>query len=272
MTMIPFHDFGGNNTLLHFAAPNAYTPACFQQFINPLLPHYHVISAIHRPLWPHAQLTDLTSWEMLGDDMLRFFDEQGIEQVIGVGMSMGAVATMFAAVKRPSLFTHLIFIEPVVLPPAFIAGAIAHPHILDQVPIIAQAQKRQDRWPSREAAFAYFRRKRAFTRWPDASVWDYVNYGMHEEAGEITLTYSREWEAYCYRLAPYPAWETIPQLTHRPLVIRASESDSFWQESWELWQEIQPQTHFIQIEEAGHMVVMERPSYIANLVLNFLNQ
>ena len=41
---IPHHDFGGNSNgrFLHFAHPNAYTPACFQQLIKPLLPYYHV--------------------------------------------------------------------------------------------------------------------------------------------------------------------------------------------------------------------------------------
>jgi pimeloyl-ACP methyl ester carboxylesterase len=94
---------------------------------------------------------------------------------------------------------------------------------------------------------------------------------MCEENGEIILSYSREWEAHCYRLAAYPAWDILPKIRQPLLAIRAAESDSLWAESWQLWQQIQPQTQFIQIEEAGHMVVMERPLLIANLVLNFLN-
>jgi pimeloyl-ACP methyl ester carboxylesterase len=273
---IPFHDFGGDEDgerpLLHFAASNAYTPACFQQFINPLLPHYRVISVIHRPLWSDAKLEDLTSWEMLGDDMMCIFEGQGLAHMVGVGHSMGAVATMFAAVKRPSLFNKLVFIEPVVLPPAFIAAAQEDPETLEQVPIIAKARQRRAHWPNRAAAFDHFRRKSAFRHWPDATIWDYVNYGLHEKNGHITLTYSREWEAHCYGLAAYPAWQLIPQITQPTLVIRASETDSLWAESWQLWQEIQPQATFIEIEDAGHMVVMERPSAIAQLVLDFLQQ
>jgi pimeloyl-ACP methyl ester carboxylesterase len=71
-------------------------------------------------------------------------------------------------------------------------------------------------------------------------------------------------------LAAYPAWEIIPQIAQPVLAIRAAESDSLWPESWQLWQVIQPQTTFVEIEDAGHMVVMERPSLIANLSLNFL--
>ena len=268
---IPFHDFGGNGPLLHFAHANAYPPRCFQQLIHQLLPHYHVIGIYHRPLWPGSQPKDLTSWEMIGDDMLRFFAEQGVEQLVGVGHSMGAVATMFAAVKRPSLFTKLILIEPVVLPPVFIAEVQDDPEQLDQLPIISHAHQRRFQWPNRQAAFNHFRRRKAFHRWPDEALRDYVNYGLRDAAGQVTLTYTREWEAHCYRLAAYPAWQLIPQITPPLLVIRASNTDSLWPESWQLWQEIQPQTTFIQIEDAGHMVVMEQPTLIANLTLNFLH-
>jgi len=265
---IPFHDFGGNGPLLHFAHPNAYPPRCFQQLINYLLPHYHVIAIYHRPLWPGSQPEELTSWEIIGDDMLRFFAEQGVDHLIGVGHSMGAVATMFAAVKRPSLFTKLILIEPVVLPPAYLAEVQDDPELLDQLPIIAHAHLRRFQWPDRQSAFNHFRQRKAFHRWPDAALWDYVNYGLRETGDQVTLTYTREWEAHCYRLAAYPAWQIIPQITQPVLAIRASDTDSLWPESWHLWQQLQPRTTFIQIENAGHMVPMEQPSHIANLILN----
>ena len=270
---IPYHDFGGQDgRFLHFAHPNAYTPACFQQFINPLLPHYHVLSAIHRPLWPNAQIEDVTSWEMMADDMIQFFDEQGLDNMVGVGHSMGAVMTMFAAVKRQSLFTHLILMEPVFLPPTIVQMAQANPDTLNQVPIVKHARKRRHRWPNRRAAFDHFRQKTAFCYWPDQPLRDYVNYGMHQNGDEITLTYTREWEAHCYLHAAHRGWDVFPQIQQPMLVIRGAESDALWPESWQLLQEQQPQAQFIQIEEAGHMVVMERPSHIANLTLDFLQK
>jgi hypothetical protein len=46
---IPFHDFGGDGPVLHFAHANAYPPGCYQQFIAPFLAHYHVTAIYHRP-------------------------------------------------------------------------------------------------------------------------------------------------------------------------------------------------------------------------------
>jgi pimeloyl-ACP methyl ester carboxylesterase len=269
---IPHHNFGGNSNgrLLHFAHPNAYTPACFQQLINPLLPYYHVRSVIHRPLWPGAKLADVSSWEMMADDMIQFFDEQGMANMIGVGHSMGAVMTMLAAVKRPSLFSHLILIEPVFLPPQVVELSRSHPETFEQIPIIKNARKRRYQWPNRQAAFDHFRGKKAFCYWPDQSLWDYVNYGMREDGDEVTLTYTREWEAHCYTLAAHSGWEVFPQVQQPLLVIRGAESDALWPESWALLQQLQPQAQFKQFEDAGHMIVMERPSLMADLILDFV--
>ncbi len=269
---IPFHIFGGdeNSPILHFAAPNAYPAACFQQLVAPLLPHHRVLSSTHRPLWPDAKVEDVQSWEMMADDMIQFFDEQGLENVIGLGHSMGAVMTIFAAVKRPSLFRKLILIEPTILPPAVVQMARNKPEMFSQIPIISHARKRRYLWPNRQAAFDHFRRKKAFGYWSDQSLWDFVTYGLHEVADGVTLTYTREMEAHCYMLSGHSGWDAFPKVTQPMLVIRGAESDALWPESWELMQELQPQAHYVQVEEAGHMIVMERPSLMAEYTLNFL--
>jgi len=192
-----------------------------------------------------------------------------------VGHSMGAVMTVLAAVKRPSLFTHLILIEPVFLPPNIVELSRTYPETLEQVPIVKNARKRRYQWPNRQAAFDHFRGKKAFRYWPDQSIWDYVNQGMHESDDQgddspVTLIYTREWEAYCYTLATHRGWDVFPQVQQPMLVIRGAESDALWPESWELLQQLQPQAQFRQFEETGHMIVMERPSLMADLILNFV--
>ncbi|MEJ2746327.1 MAG: alpha/beta hydrolase, partial [Anaerolineae bacterium] len=105
---IPFVDFGGAGMTIHFAHANAYPPGCYRQFLEALLSHYRVLAIEQRPLWPRSDPQELSSWELLADDLIRFFEQAGLEEVIGVGHSLGGVATMYAAVKRPSLFRKLI--------------------------------------------------------------------------------------------------------------------------------------------------------------------
>lgn len=269
---IPFYDFGGDGPVVHFAHPNGYPPACFQRMFAPFLSQFRVIGIFHRPLWPGSQPEELQSWRLVADDMLRFFEQQGLDHVIGIGHSLGAVATMYAALQRPELFRTLVLIEPIFLPKAILTAVEADPEIIKEIPLIKNTSRRRDRWPSREAAYEHFRGKSAFELWPDEALLDYVNHAMHEdEDGDIVLSFSRQWEVRFYTLPPLDVWEVIPTIEHPTLAIRGSKSDSLFPEAWRRWQQLQPQATFVEIEEAGHMVVMERSEAVAETILAFIH-
>jgi pimeloyl-ACP methyl ester carboxylesterase len=269
-SQIPFIDFGGAGPVLHFAHANAYPPGCYRQFIGALMPHYRVLAIEQRPLWPHGRPEELDSWELVADDLIRFFEQEGLENVIGVGHSLGGVATLYAAVKRPSLFRQLVLIEPVFLPPDLLKKA-TNPDVLQQIPSVQGALRRRNRWESRQQAFDRFRAKPVFRRFSDAALWDYVNHAIHEDdSGEFVLTYPREWEARIYSRVPRHVWEHLPRVAHPTLAIRAAESDTVWPAAWQLWQELQPAATFVEIPDTGHMLTMERPSLIAQTILDYL--
>jgi pimeloyl-ACP methyl ester carboxylesterase len=267
---IPFDDFGGDGPLLHFAHPNAYTPATFRQFLQPLTGHYRVTAVHHRPLWPHSHPDELTSWNVVADDLIRFFDQQGWQQVIGVGHSLGAVVTAYAAVRRPDLFRKLVLIEPVFLPPRWLAEIEANPDQAGFRSFVKTTRKRRDHWPNRQAAFDHFRPKEALASWPDAALWDYVNGALWEVDDGVVLAFPREWEAKFYSRPPLRVWKVVAQITQATLAIRATGSDTLFPDAWALWQEKQPDAHFIEIPDVGHMLTLERPLLIAQIVLDFL--
>ena len=268
---IPFLDFGGGGSILHFAHANAYPPGCYRQFFEVLGPHFQVLAIEQRPLHPHSNPQDLKSWDLLADDLIRFFEQEGLENVIGVGHSMGGVATMLAAVKRPSLFRQLILIEPVFLMPQLLKMAAANPDAAYQLPLVQSAQRRSNRWPSRQAAFDRWRTKSVFGRFSDEALWDYVNHTTRENgSGEVVLTYPREWEARIYATPPLHVWEILPQVKHPTLAIRGAATDTIMPGAWQLWQELQPQATFVEIPDVGHMLTMERPSLVAQTILNHL--
>ena len=278
---IPYDDFGGRGPVLHFSHPNAYTPGCFRQFIAPLTARFRVLAARHRPLWylspgygaadNPAAFIDWT-WDAIADDLLRFLDERRLEGIIGVGHSLGAVATMMAARKEPERFRALALIEPVFLPPHVLAAIQAHPTLAAERPFVLGALRRRDRWPSRADAFARFREKPVFTRWSDEALWDYVNAGLHDDpaTGEVVLSYPREWEARFYSRPPANVWDELPRLTHPTLAVRAAESDTLFPEAWALWQQLQPAATFVEIAGVGHMLTAEAPEDVAAVVLHWL--
>jgi pimeloyl-ACP methyl ester carboxylesterase len=269
--VIPFHDFGGSGTVLHFAHSNGYPPACFRQMLQPLTDRFHVVGICLRPLWPGSEPEEMESWDGIAADLKQFFSQQGYQQVIGVGHSLGAVATMMAAGQDPDLFRALVLIEPVFLPPQILNMITNQPEAAENMPLLPLTRHRRTHWPDRQSAFDHFRPKPVFQRWSDGVLWDYVNYALQEtEQGEVTLTYSREWEARFYAHPPLTVWEDVPEVTQPTLAIRGAESDTLFPQSWQLWQELQPDATFVEIPEAGHMVPMERPSLLSKEIYKFL--
>ncbi len=270
MDKIPFVDFGGAGTFLHFAHANAYPPACYRQFLESLTADFHVVGLCQRPLWPESRPDEMESWDIVAGDLIQFLEQQGYDQVIGVGHSLGAVATMLAAIKRPYLFRALALIEPVFLPPNALQLIAANPTVAENMPFVQVARRRRYEWQDRQAAFDHFRPKKVFRRWPDTVLWDYVAAGLRETAdGQVVLAYSREWEARFYSRPPLTVWEDIPRITLPTLAVRGAESDTLFPEAWQLWQALQPDAAFIELQDVGHMVPMERPLRLADAVLKF---
>ena len=269
---IPFDDFGGTGPIFHFAHPNAYPPACFTHLLEPLIESYHVVAMHERPLWPGHGPEEFENWQVIASDLQRFLDQQGYEQIIGAGHSLGAVATMKAAYQHPELFSKIVLIEPVFFEPQLLKLLAANPAVLEDSPMAQGARKRRAAWPDRQTAFAHYRAKSVFKRWPDEALWHYVNEGFVQTAdGDLTLAFSREWEAKIYSSLPLHVWEELPQVPQPTLAIRGAESDTLTQEAWRLWQELQPGVTFIEIPDAGHMVPMERTAEVVDAIKDFLD-
>ncbi|MCL4867632.1 MAG: alpha/beta hydrolase [Anaerolineae bacterium] len=271
---IPFHDYGGDGTLLHFAHANAYPPGAYRLFLQALARHYQVTAVKHRPLWPQADPQEMASWHLIADDLIAFFDQQHWRGVVGLGHSLGGAATVIAAVKRPDLFSHLVLIDPVFIAPHVlerVAERIAKQQEPFDFPLVTIAEKRQDWWSSRAAAFQHLRPKPVFARLSDEAMWDFINYGLADDPnGGVRLAFPKVWEAHIYRIPPTFIWEYVAQLTHPTLAIRAEHSDTLALPAWSHWQQLQPQATFIEMAETSHLLTMEKPDQLAQTIDRWL--
>ena len=269
---IPIIDIGGDGPSLHFAHANAYPPRCYRQLLKSLSSDFHVWAIEQRPLWPDQAVQDLDGWRLFVGDLLRALENHDHSPVIGAGHSLGAVVTMMAAVQRPDLFSALVLIEPVLLPPALLQAAREHPDEARKIPIAQRARKRRNRWPSRRAAFGHYRQKSVFRRLSDQALWDYVNYGFVDALdGGVMLRFPREWEAAIYGQPPLEIWDILPRLTLPTLAIRGAQSDTVGDDAGQRGQALQQDAHFVELAGSGHLVPLESPDTVSRLTRDFVH-
>jgi len=271
MTLSPFDCFSTAGQPMHFAHANGYPPAAYRAMVEPLSETFAIDAMHFRPLHAGRPLSDLRSWKQLARDLIRFLEARQRGPVVGVGHSLGAVCTLLAAAKRPDLFSRLVLIEPVFLPPALyvVPTLIPIPWRNYIVPPARIARKRTDQWPSRQAAYAHLRGKRVFRRVSDSVFQDIISAAIIEKNGQATLRYSREWEARTYSTLANP-WRALKQVKLPVLALRGVDSDTVAEEAWKRWRRYQPQAEMIQHGSAGHLLPFEDPQWVTSQIQPFV--
>jgi pimeloyl-ACP methyl ester carboxylesterase len=275
--MLKYHDFNNANgkPIINLAVANGFPAETYTRALQPLMANYHVVSLHARPLWGDADPADLKRWTQLSDDLLNQLDELTDQPVIGIGHSVGGVATIHAAIKRPEKFSRLILIEPTMLSP-FLLFPLWLIRSVGRTPrfgLIDGALRRRDTWANVEEAFEYFKEKRLFARWPQDVLRAYAE-SITAPAGDGTLTLSwpREWEAQIYRTMPTDVWP-LPRKIKQPFLLMHGElSDTFGPMSARVFRLLRPDTRMITIKGAGHLVPQEKPDEVGKVIAEYLGK
>lgn len=271
---IAFTDFGGHGPPLHLAHANGFPPATYAPLIHTLTPHYQVLAMNTRPLWPNHAPNGLTSWEPLADDFLRFIEERELTALVGVGHSLGAITTLLAALRRPELFRAIVLLDPVLLSPLIstmwgLAKRAGWEHNLH--PLVGSAQRRRRVFPSLAVMFERYRRAPVFRRLTDPALRAYVEaLARPRSDGQVELNYSPEWEVKIYVTAPHDLWARLPHLRVPLLVVWGSESDTFFPAAVRALKKAHPRAHYQRVEGAGHLVPLEKPEAVGEVIKSFL--
>jgi len=272
--MKPF-DFnpGSTKRLIHLSHANGFPPPTYKKAFEPLLNDYHVISFPPRPLWANTPPEWLKHWSQMADDLLEDLKGFSAQKVIGIGHSLGGVLTLYAAVKQPELFSHVILIDPTMLSPKLLwqirlmklIGMDARSFL------IKGALRRKRTWESGEAAYQYFRDRKIFKNWSDETVRAYSDsMTAPSPMGGVYLVYPPEWEAQIYRTIPTDVWKFAALIQQSTLVIRGETSNTFTAGSEKAFRKANPKARFEMVQGAGHLVSQEKPVEIGRLILDFI--
>ncbi|ATB26836.1 alpha/beta hydrolase [Melittangium boletus DSM 14713] len=264
-------DRGGQGPVLHLAHANGFPPGSYRRLIDGLASRTHVYTLESRCLVPGANPLSMRHWDDMADDLVHALRARGLTRVVGVGHSMGGVATLIAAANHPELFQSVVMLDPVL----FTGGRELALQLLGllglrgRVPPASLARRRREHWGSREEAAASYGKKALFRGFDPACFQDYLAHGLTEApGGGMRLTIPTAWEARIFETSPRAIWKRLRDVKVPVLVLRGSTSDTLTPEALERVRRTRPG---IQTEEVpgGHLFPLEKPEECARRILAF---
>lgn len=255
--------------VLHFAHANGFNAATYRTLLAPLAQHLHIYAVDQRG---HGFSTLPTppgfakGWHRFGDDLVRFLEALDCGPTLLAGHSMGAVASLMAAVTRPDLVCSLVLVEPVFVPavPRWFLRLVRGLGVPTHKELAARAAKRRERFESAEAAVDAYRGRGAFRTWPDEVLRDYVAGGVVPVDGDgVRLACAPHVEAEIFASAPIAAYRLATRVQCPVTLIRGANRDSSCGIiATHTFRRGKPDARIVTVPETGHFLPMERPEVV----------
>lgn len=264
----------GNGEHLHFYHATGFPAGVYTPLLSRLSDQFSVSALNGRPTWENiGPVPKRRDWEIYADDLVSFIEKNYQSPVIGVGHSLGAVCTLFAAEKRPDLFKALVFIEPAMLT-RIQAGMIKllPKAITNRAEPAKTTLRKKDTWDTREAFLDSCRESYVYKRLSEEAFEALAAHGVvPTPTGQFTLAFPKEWEAHIYSQPPNVMAEL--QRVDLPCVgIRAKPSLFFTKDMWGEWQKRCPNTVFLENLDYGHLFPLENPDDCFKLIRKGLDE
>ena len=264
--------FGHGDVPVVFAHANGFPPGSYRQFFDDLADRCTITAYRHRPLWDTAPPPPNLNWSLFANDLVDYLKHRGGEPVWMMGHSLGGAVSIMAAARHPELFRALVLIDPVLFRSRRTLGAKLLPRSrLKSSPAIRGALGRPHHFEDHQAAFDFYRGKRAFAGMADSALWDYVRASkVPGEEGGVKLAYPGVWEAGVYASPPW-MWPRVMRLKVPTLGLVARESDVISPGMFRRWQRLQKAAD-LQLCPGGHLLPLEQPADTARRVLAFMDE
>ncbi len=264
-------DSGGDKPVLHFSHANGFPVRVYLPLMSELAGNFRVVGLGHRG--QDGRSKGIKSWHRLALDLISFLESLDAGPVIGVGHSIGAVTTLFSAVRRPDLFSRIVLFDPVLLPPRLILLArwMKRVGLKGRIPLALRARRRRNGWADREEAREYFRERSLFRGWDEQFIQAYVTHGLKPTPdGRVELVCPPEAEARGFESYSTDIWSWPSRLRTPALIVRGEESmEALRQECFEKFLRICPVAQGAVLPGAGHLIPMEKPGETLAIIEDF---
>ena len=189
---------------LHFAHANGFSAKTYSYLFELLEPNE--VSYIENI--GHGKYEINHNWTNLTAELIADIEQKHQQKIVGIGHSLGAVITLFAALKRPDLFSQIIILDPPLLRPfvrfQIYLGVLFG--VTDRYFVPAKKAKHRKRFfENRAEAYKYFKSKALFLPFHEKCLQDYIDFGLKksEHSEKLTLTFEAEKEYQVFCTTPY---------------------------------------------------------------------
>lgn len=242
-----------------FAHSNGFTAKTYTYFLEQLKPHrFTALENI-------VTVQNWQTWKDFIPKYIQHIEENHTEPVIGIGHSLGAVVTFFAAQQRPDLFSEIILIEP----PIFSANRrlliwfFTKIGIADRFSPAGKAFQRRDNFESRETAYQALRNRGIFKPFDENCFNDYIQHGFRETENGITLNFPKTLEGKIFQNPPFFFKKPkLPMPTH---FIYSKHYKTLSQKDIKWWKKSFQYINFHEFD-GGHMMPLEKPKIFADFL------
>ena len=246
-----------------FLHANGFPPGTYTSFLSAINSLGRISTLEHRPLWTKDAPMFL-DWRVYADDAIKTLEREAKRPVWLVGHSMGGAISLLIARKAPHLVKGVVGLDPVTISSRFLAfSRLAFRLWPDKPKMIRGALGRPHQFDSHEAAFEFYRTKRAFSGIADKELMDYVLAAHAPSERGVDLRYSGAWEACVYR-SPPNLWKSFARIQKPIHILGGAHSYVITASVAKRLKQI-PNLNF-QSVDAGHLMPLEKPQETAAFV------
>lgn len=257
---------------LFFAHANGFPSPSYAPFFAALQQQGHALDYIDR-IGHHPDFPVTNNWPHLVNELEQEITSRHQEPVVGIGHSLGGMVSYLLARKNPTIYSHLILLDPPVINgwENSIWWLSKKFGFSDRFTPAGSSKKRRTHFDSREHAHEKLRGKRLFENFTDESFDAYIQHGLVEtEDGDFTLRIDVETELALFRSAPDDLWRYRKPLTIPALYLTAEDSDFASRPFAERLSKSAGMDY--EVLKGGHLFPQERPAETAQFISDWLAQ
>ena len=257
--------------LIIFSHGNSFPASTYGAIFRSLEARGYAVKAIekfgHDPAFPVT-----SNWPHLVQQLAEFSTQQvkkSGQAVFLVGHSLGGFLSLMCAALHPELGG--MGVRGVVLLDSPLIGGwrATGLSLAKRISLVGSvspgvvSRRRKHQWPGMDEVLTHFRSKKAFARWNDEVLRDYIEQGTHDEAGLRALSFDRNVETAIYNTLPH----NLDQLIKRhPLkcpvtFIGGRQSQEMKQVGMALTEKVSKGR--IMMLDGSHLFPMEKPAATA---------